>query len=230
MKLYHESIGPDMTPPNPALIRLAVPATIVLLLAGCAGFDNYVQSTVSPFGNPNAPTGDTLNMQRARGDVVATVQPITSRQGTLWPGPVKPVPTLGQIEQSMNAPLGTTNSAPVVPSHLRNGLNPKANFVTHSSTPPAPDQSGVTVTPQNPIPAPIVPPPVGPNAPHFQTGQTVIGPNGAAGIVTGNSSGRYQTVAPLGGKGGGILIPNGDGTASLIGPDGQITTVQQGHR
>lgn len=223
--------------------------SVALLLSGCAGVGNYLKSTVNPFGDPNAPKGYALNMQRARGNDVA-VAPILAQPGDIWPGPVHKVPTLSDIQQHMNTPLGqeyqdqygankntasSTYSVPKgatprqVPPRGNNAGTTKFGSYGHnqnsSSTPPGSAQSALPTEPVIPATRPTPAQIIGGNQ-HFNVGQTLIGPAGPAGVVTGSSNGRYQTVAPINGAGGGILIPNGNGTATLIQPNGQVVTVQ----
>ncbi|MDX5930340.1 hypothetical protein SIL87_06100 [Acidiphilium acidophilum] len=243
-------------------ISLVVPGAMLLLLSGCAGVGNYLDSTLSPFGNPNAPKGYALNMQRARGEEVA-VTPIRPQPGDVWPGPVQPVPTLSDIQQHMNTPLGqeyqnqygatgnpnATYSVPSVGTNgsMSEGMTPpdqrsgpatgnnagltKYGTYGHatkgSSTPPGSAQSALPSEPVIPATPPTPAPTIRAGS-GFAVGQTLMGPNGPAGVVTGSSNGRYQTVAPIDGAGGGILIPNGNGTATLIQPNGQVVSVQ-GH-
>ncbi len=234
---------------------LAVPGVMALLLSGCAGVGNYLGSTINPFGDPNAPRGYALNMQRARGNDVA-VRPIRPQPGDVWPGPVRPVPTLGEIQQHMNVPLGqeyqnqygtqpgngaASYSVPrgavprrMTPNRQSGVMGPNAGTTKFggyghagkgSSTPPGSNQNAMPNAPaaitSQPTPAPTIGAGKG-----FAVGQTLMSPAGPAGVVTGASNGRYQTVAPINGQGGGILIPNGNGTATLIQPDGQVVTVQ----
>jgi hypothetical protein len=227
-------------------LTLALPGTMALLLSGCAGVGNYLGSTLNPFGDPNAPKGYALNMQRARGNDVA-VAPILAQPGDVWPGPVRPVPTLSDIQQHMNTPLGqeyqneynvkpTGDNAYSVPQGAmatpESGTNAGTtkfggygHAVNGSSAAPGNAQSGLPNEPTSPATRPTSAKPIGNNKP-FAVGQTLMGPTGPAGVVSGSSNGRYQTVAPINGAGGGILIPNGNGTATLIQPNGQVVTVQ----
>ncbi len=231
-------------------LTLAVPAAMALLLSGCAGVGNYLGSTLNPFGDPNAPKGYALNMQRARGDDVA-VAPVLPQPGDVWPGPVRPVPTLSDIQQHMNTPLGqeyqneydtkpADNGAYAVPQDGTATMEPRnphetnagttkfgsyGHAVNGSSTSPGSAQSALPNEPAIPTAPPTTAPTIGAGQ-HFAVGQTLMGPTGPAGVVSGSSNGRYQTVAPINGAGGGILIPNGNGTATLIEPNGQVVTVQ----
>lgn len=236
--------------------RLAPTAALLPLLAGCAGVGSYMHDTLDPFGTPNAPQNQSVNTQRALGQSVA-VKPITPHEGDIWPGPVKPVPTLSEIQKDMNIPLsqeyqkqygksqgsGTTYSVPqnAVPQsvpgkkgtvvHQRNGSGTAALYgqaVKGSSTPQGNGQKGSLPEPKTGTSK--VAPPGTANASGFPVGATVVGPNGPLGTVASHSNGRYQNVTPIHGKGGGILIPNGDNTATLIGPNGEVHTVHaSGH-
>ncbi len=53
-------------------------------------------------------------------------------------------------------------------------------------------------------------------------GTHVTTPIGPATITGGTAN--YQTLAPINGQGGGILIPNGNGTSTLVMPNGAIST------
>jgi hypothetical protein len=193
-------------------LRRTAPA-FALLLSGCAGVGSYMHDTLSPYGNPNAAASQTLNMQRARGKDVA-VAPITPMPGDVWPGPLQPVPSLSDIQKNMNVPLSEAYNR-------RRGMSSGVPLAADQGSLLAPP--GVTSQITNPgfVPPPQLP---GPSS-SFPIGQTLVAPTGPVGIVTSGSNGRYQTVAPINGQGGGILTSNGNGTATLQGPDGQITTV-----
>jgi hypothetical protein len=60
-----------------------------------------------------------------------------------------------------------------------------------------------------------------------KVGTTITTPQGPA-TVTGGTA-NYQTLAPINGQGGGILIPNGNGTSTLVMPNGTISTVNSPH-
>ncbi len=204
------------------LTRRAAPA-LAVLLSGCTGVGSYMHDTLSPYGNPNKPAAsEAVNMQRAKGNDVA-VTPITPLPGDVWPGPLQPVPSLGEIQKNMNVPLSQeynqrygNHSAGFPESAVQNGA------ILGGETPGA--IQGAIGVPTGIAPnAPSAYPP--PQSGQFPIGQPLIAPNGPVGIVTSGSNGRYQTVAPIDGQGGGILTPNGNGTATLVGPSGQITTV-----
>jgi hypothetical protein len=194
-------------PQRPWLISPA----LALLLSGCAGVGSYMHDTFSRNSNPNAAAAsETLNMQRVQGKNVA-VAPIAPMPGDVWPGPLQPVPTLSEIQKNMNVPLSEEYNQ-------RYGVQQNNAFTGTMNQGTAIEGAGALP----PAPPASYPPPSGGQ---FPVGQTLIAPTGPAGIVTSGSNGRYQTVAPINGQGGGILTPNGNGTATLQGPNGQITTV-----
>ena len=195
-----------------SLARPIIPA-LALMLSGCAGVGTYMHDTLVPGAQANAAASESVNMQRATGNEVA-VEPLTPAQGDVWPGPLQPVPTLSQIQKNMNVPLSEEYNR---------------RYGAPDSPIPAPGQPAYLAQPRigsevaNPSPGPT--PPSLPAPPSFGVGQTLMGPYGPVGIVTTNSNGRYQTVAPINGQGGGTLTPNGNGTATLISPGGEATTV-----
>ncbi|WP_201727854.1 hypothetical protein [Acidocella sp. C78] len=253
MRSFVRSTPPRMALPGPSGLRCAARALasggVLLLLSGCAGVGNYLSSTLNPFGDPNAPAGDAVNMQRARGDNVA-VQPLRPEPGDVWPGKAAPIPTLGEIQKHMNVPLGAayrdlynaptaggpqaTYSVPPgakargLPSDHKGGETTDLVGSAAAMRPsPRPGEAGKLVPRAPAVPESRVRAarPITPDA-GLPVGQTVMGPHGPLGIVSTPSNGRYQTVAPIAGKGGGILISNGNGTATLVQANGQVVTVQ----
>ncbi len=177
------------------------------LLSGCAGVGNYLGSVANPFSVPNASTADTLNMQRARGTHVV-VQPISPEAGNVWPGPAKPVPTLSQMQKNidLSSDRRSSNQYQPLPSMPRSASNAFGGTAVRVPT----------ISPSHTK---------GSNTMALPVGQTLLGPNGPVGIVTNLSNGRYQEVAPINGKGGGVLIRSGAGSATLIEPGGQVVIV-----
>jgi hypothetical protein len=191
---------------------------LLLLLPGCQGTGTFLGDTFTLWGvNPNAPVGDSENIDRVRGRPV-NLPPLTSETGNIWPPPNQPIPSLYDIQKQEginpnNPPPSTT---PALPAHRQ----PRPNELP-SSTPPTSNAPGLPNVPGMPVlPAqPPVPPPPGPGA-----GTTVQTPNGPV-TTTGpiGGTGMQTTTQPGGGQG--ILIPNGNGTSTLIGPNGSVTTV-----
>lgn len=189
---------------------------LTLLVSGCSGFGHFLGDTLSWETKRNAPIGDGENMRRARGQIV-DIPPITTEPGNVWPGPPPPEQTLSDIErqQNINPAYPPAQSTPYAPDHRQ--PRPQA---PGSSTPPGSNQPGlppelqIPVVP--PVPAPGSPAPSGPQV--FQT------PNG---VLQGHPApdGGYQTLTGPNGVSGGIAIPNGNGTSTVIAPNGTVTTV-----
>lgn len=179
---------------------------LLLLLSGC-GFDTWWNPPLTGGFNPHAPATESENMLRVTGqqpDVPALAQ----EPGNIWPGPLPPEPTLQDLQQQ-TGPLGS--QAPAPPPQLSRG----------SSTPPGSNQPGLAPLPNRPPASPptarAAPPPE-----RSQAGRVVNTPSGA-GVTTGGTQG-YQTMA-LPGGGSAIVVPNGNGTSTVIKPDGTMETV-----
>ncbi len=169
------------------------------LLAGCTGTGVFFDHTFQRFGrNPNSPAGNSQTMMRIRGEH-GPIEPILPEPGNVWPGPQPPDPTLDELsrQQAGDAQRGVPEAAPA----------------TGATVP----RTGRPSTPLNIPPGPPVSSPQGP---------VVQTPNGPSVDVGGNSSARgYRQLQSPSPGGTGILVPNGNGTSTLISPDGSIQTV-----
>jgi hypothetical protein len=188
---------------------LALPG-LILLLTACQYAGNPLDGSGTFLGdthdyrlNPNAPRGQALNLLRAEGGNPAA-EPLTPQPGDIWPGPVQPTPTLQDIERQTMQEEQTGHATQPVPRG--------------SSSPPP---SGPALIPPTMAPSPAPQPPVQPPSQPL-TSRAYPTPNGP---VTGSQLGNgVQTyLDPKGGTG--IIVPNGNGTSTLIGPDGSVTTV-----
>jgi hypothetical protein len=193
-----------------AVIGLAV------LLSGCAyasnpldGFSGYVGQTHGLAANPNAPQANSETMQRVRGEEV-TVAPLRPQAGNVWPAPVAAEPTLEDYEREQQ-----NGTLPPEPTATPQG----------SSTAPPPPNTSVA-GPARPLtmppaPVPMTPPPstLGKAAP--VTGD-ITTPGGVAHVAT-DPNGVITYSMSNGTKG--IAVSNGNGTLTLIGPDGSVQTV-----
>ncbi len=195
--------------------RFALPSLSILfagLLSGCTGTGVFFDHTTQWFGQvPNAPAGSSETFLRIRGQSV-DVPPLLPEQGNVWPTDNRPDPTLQDLEKQQAAEIrqgsgsgsgsgsGNGNAPPA-------GANPAVNRANDA------DRG---------LPPPVVPPP----PPNRLRSPTVNTPNGPSVDVTGQGSGRNyrQLQSPTPG-GSGILVPNGNGTSTLIGPDGSVQTV-----
>jgi hypothetical protein len=205
--------------PRFALLGLA------LLLAGC-GYNTWWKPPYTGANQPYAPSGDAENLQRAKG-LPVTAQPLTPQAGDVWPGPVPPTPTLQELEQQGNLEPGTEQAVPGSPLNRGSAAAQDGTAAPAlppmpsrgSSTPPGSNQPGlVPLPPQHavrPGAVPRIPP-----AP--AAGQVVPTPSGP-GVTTGGTQG-YRTMTMPGG-GSAIVVPNGNGTSTIIKSDGSIETI-----
>ncbi|GAB0118242.1 hypothetical protein [Acidisoma sp. 7E03] len=200
--------------------------TGLLLLSGCTGFGHFVSDTHTFQKTPNAPKGDSLSMQRAYGKPgVAPV--ITPEQGQVWPTAIPAMPTLAEIQKQMDlngSGVPQLGPVPSGPGQLPNlnalpgmqGTSPMPNNPTVHGTNPAPPPAANPATPALSAGAP-------PSLTMPKVGTTITTPMGPATITGGTAN--YQTLGPINGQTGAILIPNGNGTSTLVMPNGTINTV-----
>jgi hypothetical protein len=193
--------------------------SLALTLSGC-GYQTWWNPPLSGGYNPNQPISDSENMRRVMGDATPA-EPLLTEPGDIWPGPLPPAPTLKDLETTGG--VTSQPEAPVPGSPLSRGVAPPMLSPAPSqgsSTPPGNSQPG--------LPAPRVAPPLSsyatpvtpqPRGPGGQVIQTPRGPN----VVTGGGPGYQTTIAPGGGQS--IVVPNGNGTSTVIHADGRIETV-----
>jgi hypothetical protein len=195
--------------------RIAL-TSLCLALAGC-GYHTWSEAPFTSGTNPNAPAGLSENMRRVMGEQVPAPV-LTPEPGDIWPGPLAPEPTLQDLEQQglQTEPQRPTPGSPEFQGQAPNLPPPPAT--RGSSTPPGSQQPGLTAlpTPQPPLPTDTTPPARNP------AGQVYTTPQGP-GVTSGGTSG-YQTLTTPGG-GSAIVVPNGNGTSTIIHSDGRIETV-----
>lgn len=195
-------------------------ATLVVLLplSGCVGFDEFLVHVHSlPGANPNIPMSDSENVRRALGQD-PDIKPLESETGNIWPGPQRPDPTLADIqnrtkqEDERGFPP-TTVPTPGLPDHRQ--PVPRRG----SSTPPGSVEPGLPPPPNGvnvPPPPPSSVPGPGP------IGRVVPTPRGNA-IDSGGTDRYRQLTTPQGP--GAIIVPNGNGTSTIINPNGSVQVV-----
>ena len=200
--------------------RSALPVSVILasglLVSGCSGVTTFLGDTHSPIWNPNRPVGDSENMRRVKGQPT-DVEPLVPEPGNVWPGPAKPEPTLQDLEQQQNDMTRGVSpgqqQTPFLPDHTQPHPTTRG-----SSTPPGNGQPGLppelTGPPRYPVPSSVPGP--GPQGQIFQT------PKGPA-VGTRNQGSTSTINTP--GNNGSIVVPNGNGTSTVIAPDGSISTV-----
>jgi hypothetical protein len=182
--------------------RTALPSLALLsagLLSGCTGTGVFLDHTTQAFGNnPNTPAGSSETFSRIRGDKV-DIPPLLPEPGNVWPAPAGPDPTLQDLEKQQADEV-----------RRNGGVAP----------------GGTAVGRANNADRGLPPPNLAPGAPPRLRAPTVNTPNGPTVDLTGPGTGRgyRQLNSPTPG-GSGILVPNGNGTSTLIGPDGSVQTV-----
>jgi hypothetical protein len=204
---------------NITLKRLIACLSLALALSGC-GYKTWWNPPLTGGYNPNLPAGDSENMERVRGAEPA-VATLTTEPGDIWPGPLKPAPTLKDLESAGEVSMP---EQPVPGSPLQRGVYPPSvspNPAAGSSTPPG-GAPAVMATPHPAAPlSSYASPPVAPPA-RGAAGQVIQTPGGPS-VTTGGGPG-YQTATTPGG-GQSIIVPNGNGTSTIIHSDGRIETV-----
>jgi hypothetical protein len=201
----------------------------LLLLSGCTGFGHFIGDTHTFNTNPNPPAGNSANMQRANGGA-GVQEALLPETGQVWPTAIPQMPTLADIQKQMDL---NGNAAPQLgpvpagPGQIPNlGTLPGMQGVA-----PMPQVPGAGTGPGASIIPPLkgMTPPV--KSPYSEPpeltmpklGTSIATPQGPATITGGTAN--YQTLAPINGQGGAILIPNGNGTSTLVMPNGTISTV-----
>jgi len=194
--------------------------TVALMLSGC-GYKTWWNPPLTGGYNPNLPASESENMRRVQGQE-SSIPPLTTEPGDIWPGPLAPPPTLKDLETTGG--LTPQPEAPVPGSPLSRGVggpSPSPNPSAGSSVTPENAQPGLA-TPQPAPPSssysapPAAPPDRGP------AGQVVQTPGGPT-VSTGGTQGYQTTISPSGGQS--IVVPNGNGTSTVIHADGRIETI-----
>ncbi|OYV35163.1 MAG: hypothetical protein B7Z80_19165 [Rhodospirillales bacterium 20-64-7] len=149
-------------------------------------------------------------------------QPLTTEPGDIWPGPLAPPPTLQDLEKSGG--MASQPEMPVPGSPMNRGTAPpmlSPNPSTGSSTVPGNAQPGLqTPQPAQPPTSYAAPPAAPPQ--RGQTGKVIQTPGGPA-VTTGGTSGYQTSTSPGGGQS--IIVPNGNGTSTVIHSDGRVETI-----
>jgi hypothetical protein len=193
--------------------------SLTLALGGC-GYNTWWNPPLTGGFNPNQPANNSENVARVLGGSPA-VEPMTTEPGDIWPGPLPPAPTLQDLESQGG--LTPQPEQPVPGSPLNRGTMPSVspNPSNGSSTPPGNSQPGLP--PLNPAPplSSYASPPAAP-PPRSSGGQVIQTPGGPS-VTTGGGPGYQTTISPGGGQS--IVVPNGNGTSTVIHADGRIETI-----
>jgi len=184
---------------------------LTLLLPGCAyvgnpfdGFGGFIGDTHTIHRDANSPPGDSINMQRARGDAAPT-DPLLPEQGNIWPGPPPPEPTLSDLEKEQGGanPTAPGEEFPRLPP-------PRGSAPPPATVPPA---SGTPMSSFKPTPSPGTPS-------IASTPPVVVETDRGAATISTDANGIPSFRLPDGSTG--HVVNNGNGTLTMIGNDGRV--------
>lgn len=192
-------------------------ALVPLLLAGCSneignptvGAGQFLSNTFALRGGANRPSIDSLNGRRVMGADVE-IDPLLPEGGNVWPGPLPPARTMGELQREQEG-----GTLPPIDSVVPRG----------SSTPPPAvlPIPGASMAPPPPPPSAIAPGvPAAPGSPTPPRSRVLQTPGGPATTSIGTNGVETYTL-PSGRTG--IVMPNANGTLTLIGPDGTTSTI-----
>ncbi len=200
--------------------RTTLSASILapLLLGGCTGFGTFLDHAFSlPGTNPNIPMTDSENVRRVLGQAPDPT-PLQPEAGNVWPGPQGPEPTLADIQNGDNQRSQPQSTVPGAQPNYPAGRQPRPRG---SDTPPG----NVPGNPQSGAPSasipPLAPAPRSGPGPGPQ-GQVIQTPSGPA-VDAGGTNSYRQLTTPQGP--GAIIVPNGNGTSTIINPNGSVQTI-----
>lgn len=199
-------------------MRRVIPLLMLPALSGCTGFGEFLEHAFSiPGTNVNIPMADSENVRRALG-MPPNFEPLETEPGNIWPKFDTRDPTLEDVANNQGREDQRGFPSTTVPGErpgLPAGRQPRPT--RGSSTPPVGNQPG-----PGPIPAiQSVPPAPTANAPR-PPGGVVQTPDGPA-VDTGGTNAYRQLNTPRGP--GAIVVPNGNGSSTVINPDGTVQTI-----
>jgi hypothetical protein len=196
--------------------RIAL-ACLCLALSGC-GYNTWSNPPFTTGSNPNFPADDSENLRRVMGEQV-DAPPLTPEPGDVWPGPLPPEPTLQDLQQQTGQVGQPERPVPGSPQYQAQPPNPPPPLPSRgSSTPPGSNQPSLT-----PLPNPAAPQATNPTPPARNPAGQVIPTQRGPAVTNGGTSGYQTTTTPGGGSA--IVVPNGNGTSTIIHSDGTIETV-----
>ena len=201
-------------------MRLVSSLILILGLSGCS-YNIWWNPPWTGGYNQNWPVDESENMRRVLSDRF-TAETITTEPGNIWPDPLPPPPTLKDMEATGG--LISQPEAPVPGSPLSRGTekpSPSPNPYRGSSTPPAANQPSLATPQPAPPLSSYASPPASPPG-RVPGGQIIQTPGGP--IVTTGGTSRFQTGTSPGG-GQSIIVPNGNGTSTVIHGGGIIESI-----
>ncbi|WP_428392614.1 hypothetical protein [Lichenicoccus sp.] len=186
-----------------------------LLLSGCSGLGKFFGDTITlPGMNPNLPYGVSETSERAEGRAPAE-SAILPEPGNIWPGPPQPLPTLSDVSRTQGNGLGSMPGYGGSSLHDGGSMSMGESDMIAHGAPPGGN--------------------VGGNAGGNTGGNTGSSTGGDADGFSG-SGGPLDTSVPdaaaglrlknAPGETKPIIIPNGDGTSTVIEPNGTVKTVK----
>lgn len=199
-------------------MRRLPPLVLLLGLSGCTGFGEFLEHAFSlPGSNPNIPMADSENVRRALGQQPA-IRPLETEPGNVWPRFDTRDPTLADIannpgreDQRGFPPAVAPGERPGLPAHRQ----PRP---LGSSTPSGSPPAAAPALPPSGVLPPAPPTAQAPKPP----GGVVQTPEGPA-VDTGGTNSYRQLNTPRGP--GAIVVPNGNGTSTVVNPDGTVQTI-----
>jgi hypothetical protein len=180
-----------------------LPGLCCLALAGCG---LQIHPPFVAGADPYQPPGSSETMQRVEGRA-PPVEPLRQAPGNVWPGPIQAEPTLETLEQQ-NLQLPNQPAPPPLPARRGSSVPPPSALPPLPKVPPVPPVAG---TPARPPAAPSAQP----SKPFPVTGGMAVPSGGTS---------AYQTVTLPDGTSG-IVVPNGNGTSTIIRSNGSVETV-----
>lgn len=181
----------------------------VLLLSGCSGFDRFLDDTVRlPGGdNPEAPKGDSENMMKVRG-IMVTSTPILPQGGNIWPSRPPALPTLSDVANDEQAFSLSDYSQAFGADEDVVKHDQGQNHALPSDFPEDGDltageknqiKHGAAINPSATMGGGVLPDHIDDHAPKYIEKDLINKP---------------------------IIIPNGDGTSTVISPTGKVSIVK----
>ncbi|MBS1102063.1 hypothetical protein JK202_03385 [Gluconobacter sp. Dm-62] len=194
-------------------MRKAALLALPLALSGCSGMGKYIRDTMvwTALDNPNGPHGDSENIHRARGEKFAET-PIFPESGNIWPGAPQPLPTLKDVEN----PDSSFSHALGDPATYFGGAALDETFMGGIGSKGGLGSSGQQLMQGQSMS-------VGENADMHQgvsRDRSHVIPTLPSSVP--DSAARFLNKSPS----KTIVIPNGDGTSTLIAQDGSVKVVR----
>lgn len=225
--------------------------TSLLLLPGCTGFGVFLDNTFTlplPGNNPNLPMTDSQNVRRVRG-VEPDATPLTPEPGNVWPTAIQSEPTLEDLIKNQASGTGSgepnvtiPGSAPSTPPRQPRPATPPASSTLDiapptttnlPNVPPRPvaptTSTPTTAAPTTPASPTTTSPTITPNPTPLTTTPPSAATPGtrapATSAAPASPSGSATAPRPTNIPQGAIVVPNGNGTSTVIFPNGTVQTI-----